>query len=219
MSTGSIPSINDRVWIDLPCCPGSPHPSRVEDGGEGWLDIAAPLHIEDEVHGGREIVEADRPEVEQVVTLLWTETKGFFQLPVRLASATNGDLPVWTLRLLGSPEVSQRRSFVRVEEVGTVTLLSGTETYEAYMLDLSEGGMRCLVDCRVPTYHENVVGTIFECGDTLLRIDAEVVRQEPADSGRYVLGLRFTDVSSAEADTIRRHVFGRQIQYCRREAS
>src|SRR5687768_10354137 len=114
---------------------------------------------------------------------------------------------------------AQRREYVRSHTAPLeIELTIDGETRTGWLIDLSEGGLRCsLRGLTAP-----VVGEVMEVRLPLderapLDLDAEVV-QVDRQQGLWVLGGRFLDIPIAAADRIRAYVFDRQRRERRRDA-
>jgi c-di-GMP-binding flagellar brake protein YcgR len=121
--------------------------------------------------------------------------------------------PTWLLRVVGSVSACQRRSFVRADVQLPVQLRAEGADHQVTAHDISEGGLRCSTRTALGL----TGGTAVEVGLELeleldeqlrLRLPAEVVRaRHPAPEAPLDLGLRFTDLSIADADRLRRWIF------------
>ena len=141
------------------------------------------------------------------VEIFWQGPDSPRLLPGEVLSVEPGAALRWRLQVTGEAEASQRRKAVR-GRVGMPVEIG----YSAYDLvgetiDLSETGMRASVDG---------LGLEPEPGDSLdilvtledgpLRTKGEVVRFQ-SRGARWILSIRFVNLSEKDGDRIRRRVF------------
>jgi hypothetical protein len=152
------------------------------------------------------------------IDLVWREPSGLLSLPTMLAAVLPGERPCWRLRVAGVVKRGQRRDAVRAPITAEVRLGAGPAAVSGVTVDLSEGGLRCVLD--TPRLSAGAGGPAPEQGAVVrtvvvlpeFRIDclSEVVRQHPRDDARVELSLRFIGLTEFEADGVRRFVFARQ---------
>lgn len=162
----------------------------------------------------------------ELVDLVWSDGGDLVGIPVAVERTDGAQ---WSAVVVGPPQRVQRRDAVRVPldaravlsrpaagEAGTAG--GAADGLEVPVLDLSEGGARCLVD---------PVALQLEQGQTVLLrlpvdglpgpVSALVVHRRFRGGTRHVdVGLRFTGLGEAEADALRRHVFARMRDLRRR---
>lgn len=156
------------------------------------------------------------------IELIWNAPGALRSLPVVLAGIDLGEPPRWRLRRAGVVHRGQRRDAVRAPLRAPVTL--GAEGSEAHgtTIDLSEGGLRCVLDReRRPVPAENApdTGSLFRAGHvvrvfvTLPELTftclSEISRRYPREDGRTELSLRFIGMPEHVQDDLRRRVFAR----------
>lgn len=88
-----------------------------------------------------------------------------------------------------------RRGSTRVAANGRVRLDAGGVTHELSLLDLSEGGMRCIIGRDVPLAVGSRAQLHLEAGSVSESIGARVVRRVPGPEGDDV-GLEFVEIST-----------------------
>ncbi len=225
VALGQAPDADGRVddgMADLP--------TRVEDvipaqrrGRPARVVIAAPRYVGD----------LEQPPSGAPCALVWATQRGVIELPTAYLDAHTLDqgLRVWALEVTGDAVRIQRRSFVRVPISVSVTVVApaGAEdtapidvpvTLQGRTLDLSEGGVRCLLPTDIPA--DLPVNVVFAVDGEEFRLQARVVRSAPARSPRtgdpltHETAIRFVDHAS-RADDLRRVVFAEQLRLRRSE--
>ena len=140
-------------------------------------------------------------------TVLWLSEEGARALPAEVATVERGAAPRWHLRVVGPTESVQRRQAVRARVTARLTLLLNGVDLDGDLLDLSEGGVRAIVDpYGVTPAPGSVLGVTVQLEDGPLAARAEVVRQQNVN-GRWALSLRFLALPEREQDRLRRRVF------------
>ena len=168
--------------------------------GADTLAIEAPVD-----RGGRLVLPSPRAGG----LLVWRGAEHLLQAPVTVVETTRPPGPQWLLRLTGGASTCQRRSFVRADVQLPVLLRVEREEHQITALDISEGGLRC--STREPLRLSS--GTAVEVGldlgeDLRLQPAAEVVRaRRTVPEAPLDLGLRFTGLTIADADRLRRWIF------------
>jgi hypothetical protein len=161
-----------------------------------------------------------RPEPGTRLELVWKDPDGLLALPVQVvAGEAAAELRV---RRTGSPTAGQRRSTVRAPLLLPVQLTRGQDEASGLTVDISEGGLRCVLDTAgpapastdgpaAPPTREMAVGdriAVVVALDTgVMQGCGEVVRRHSRDDGRSELSLRFVELPEATQDLIRRRVF------------
>ncbi|MDQ1293422.1 MAG: PilZ protein [Actinomycetota bacterium] len=150
-------------------------------------------------------------------TLLWPAGGGQLELPVRIVEI-NG--PRWKLFASGPTRRLQRREYVRVDlHVAAVVKLVGEEgeivsAFSGVLLDLCEGGTRCLPRGEPPTVGTRVLVEFEGEKKQLLQCPGIIVRHVPAGKRAFsqtALAIRFDDPEQ-HGDSVRRMVFAQQLR-------
>ena len=198
---GSWPEVNQRVEIFTSAW-GDWLASRVEDRRGSRLAVAVPQDPD----AARPI---DRPS--DFVAVRWTTARGVGMLEATVAQATrSGIVPTWELVARGEPALFQRRRFARVPVILPGRAAGRRGAWSITILDVSEGGIRCLVSQRVPFDPGESVEISFDAGSELFTAGAEVVRWGIAPGGVTIV-FRFTELPRGEADRLRRFVFRQEL--------
>jgi c-di-GMP-binding flagellar brake protein YcgR len=141
------------------------------------------------------------------VEVFWVGDQEELSLPARIEDFEAGDQPRWHLTPTGPAERSQRRKAVRAHlELPVVIpwldgLMSGTT------VDLSEAGMRALVDgWGLPPEPGVRLGLTLTLGKGLLDLHGTVVWQA-SHGPQWLLAVHFNDLPERDSDRLRRHVF------------
>lgn len=200
--SGPWPDVNQRIEI-FGSGWGSRLSSRVEDRRGARLAVAVP-------QDPNTLRPLDRPT--DRVALQWTTLRGIGMVEADVVAASRaGIVPTWELVGRGDPVLFQRRRFARVPVVlpGRVTGRRGA--WGLTILDVAEGGIRCVVPQLAPFESDEILEVSFDV-DGLLTARAEVVRWGPAPGGVNII-FRFTDLSRSDADRLRRFVFRQELAY------
>lgn len=149
------------------------------------------------------------PPVGRAVHLFWSSTAGRHEIAATLASQTWDHMPLWELRLVRNPSVRQERAFARATDALPCQLRQDGRNWRALVVDLSEGGARCVVH----TCEELAAGASVELHLALegreLTLPAEVLSVEPGTEDRWVVRLRFVGLGRL-SDLLRRRVMEQQ---------
>lgn len=143
--------------------------------------------------------------------LVWGDSKGSLALPVELSAVQHAAVPLWHFRALGPPVVDQRRSAVRVPLHLPVQLRGTNRAFAGATLDVSEAGLRCMVDgtvAELPVKGDIVPMTILLQGDSdPLDLQGQVLMlRQRADAG-LTLVLAFVGLEGSAQDRLRARVF------------
>ncbi|MGZ4501977.1 MAG: flagellar brake protein [Nocardioidaceae bacterium] len=156
------------------------------------------------------------------IELIWNASGALRSLPVVLAGIDLGEPPRWRLRRTGVVHRGQRREAVRAPLRAPVTLGAEGSAASGTTVDLSEGGLRCILDRerRPPaTGSAPDAQALFRTGD-VVRVSvtlpeltvtclSEISRRHPRDDGRTEVSLRFIGMPEHVQDDLRRRVFAR----------
>lgn len=202
---GPWPEVNQRVEI-FGSAWGAWLTSRVEDRGGDRLTVAVPRDPD---------APTPRPVAApaEAVALRWNNPRGIGMVEARLARVTRaGIVPAWELVAAGEPVVFQRRRYARVPVVmrGRVTGLGRRSTWAVTILDLAEGGIRCLAPSSAPFDPAEPVRLAFDVDGAPFTTRARVVRWELAPGG-VLVAFRFDELPRGEADRLRRFVFRQEL--------
>ncbi|WNV75740.1 flagellar brake protein [Geodermatophilus sp. DSM 44513] len=145
--------------------------------------------------------------VGDAVQVFWRDAVSGWSMPARVATVERGTHPRWHLDVVGAAEHSQRREAVRVRLTLPVVVRVGGTDLEGETLDVSEGGVRAVVDAYGhPPEPGTVVPLTVRLEDVAVAAPAEVVRHQ-ARGAKWGLSLRFVDLPEKLQDRMRRRVF------------
>lgn len=198
------PSINELIWIRLPCCETSVHPSRVEDFDGELLVVAHPSRPHPEP--------VPPPDADRTFIIGWSEGNISKQSRVKLDSSdTAGRVPIWKLHQTGKPEAIQRRRFVRAEWRSEITIHFPATDMEGTIVDISEAGVRCYIDPiaepRSPFFQIS-----FTLNDERLVLETEVAWWGLPTPEGVEIGLQFVDPGRRINDLLRAFTFDQQLK-------
>ena len=198
---GPWPEVNQRVEI-FGSLWGTWLPSRVEDRRPHRLVVAVPLN-------------PDRPEPlgrpADFVAVRWTTPRGIGMVEATVTNATRtGIVPTWDLAGRGDPVLFQRRRYARVPVVLPARVITRRGAWGLTILDLAEGGVRCLASQMVPFEPGEPIELGFDIDGLDLSVQAQVVRWALAPGGVTIV-FRFVGLSRTDADRLRRFVFRQEL--------
>lgn len=188
------PAVNQRVDLQLR---GQQLPSRVVDWFRGDLVLAAPVQAP--------VSPGERLQVS------WTSTGGPCWLDAVVVEVGEHPLPVWRVRPATTTTRIQRRQHIRAPVTQRVVIGGPGASRQGVLTDLSEGGMRVTTAEDAAYAVGDAVAVKLPVGDAPMIARAEVVRVNRPEE-KTELALRFLDLSSRDADRIRRVVFLQQIR-------
>ncbi len=143
--------------------------------------------------------------------LVWADVEGSRALPVELSAVQQAAVPLWHFRALGPPVMDQRRAAVRVAMHLPVQLRTSRRAIAGATLDVSEVGLRCLVDGTIadmPVGGETVPMTVLLQGDSdPLDLRAEVVMLRRRSDASLTAVLAFVGLRGLDQDRLRARVF------------
>jgi len=198
---GSWPAVNQLVEI-FDSTWGTWLPTRVEDRRHHRLVIAVPQNPD------RAEPLARPPDF---VAVRWTGPRGIGMVEATVVAATRaGIVPTWELAGRGDPVLFQRRRYARVPVVLPARVLTRRGAWGITILDLAEGGIRCLAPQMVPFEPGEPIEVSFEVDGLGLTTEAQVVRWALAPGGVTIV-FRFVELPRAVADRLRRFVFRQEL--------
>jgi hypothetical protein len=200
---GPWPDVNQRVEMFASAW-GAWLPSRVEDRRGDRLVVAVPQ----DPAGLRPV---RRPE--EWVALRWTSPRGIGMVEATVTKSTRaGIVPTWELVGRGQPALFQRRRYARVPVVLPGRAVGRRGAWGLTILDVAEGGVRCLASQVAPFDPGEPVEVSFDVDGLPLTARAEAVRWGLAPGGVTIV-FRFTGLPRNDADRLRRFVFRQELAH------
>lgn len=151
----------------------------------------------------------DEPPVGGPVHLFWSSAAGRHELAATLTRQTWDHMPLWELHVSHQPSVRQERAFARAADALPCQLRRDGWHWRAIVVDLSEGGARCVIQ----DSDGLVAGASVELHLALegreLTLPAEVLSVDPGTEERWVVRLRFVGLGRL-SDLLRRRVMEQQ---------
>lgn len=192
--------------------------SNRPDAMISWVEAARSDELvlapaEDRTRQQRRLAVGERMDV------VWRGPADLLSLPAELVAVESGADPVWHLRPVGPAIRGQRRASVRAPLLTPVLFEGSAGPVPGTTLDVSEGGLRVLLDARAgddltagppdgAPVPGSVVPLVLTLGDVDLPCRTEVLRRTRRED-RWELTLRFVGMHENTQDFIRRHVFER----------
>lgn len=197
-----LPELRQRVHVRLGRWAVS-LPAVVEDVTPQEVVIGAPLDLDEE----------QLPTAGERLLVLWEDVTGPHTLPCSFASVVPRELPQWRLLPDGVAKGNQRRRHVRASTEGKATVVRDQQVLPAALLDVSEGGLRCrLADADAVAGVGDLISCSFTAAGRDLDLRGKVVQVHLELGKPRVLAVSFVDVTSQQADELRRHVFAEQAR-------
>jgi hypothetical protein len=149
----------------------------------------------------------DTIELGDAVELYWVGGQEERTLKGLVSSIEPGSEPRWHLSVKGPAERSQRRKAVRGRVQIPVIIPWGGAQMEGSTVDLSEAGMRALMDgWGVPMDPGTTTQLTLTLDEALIHLQGEIVWT--VERGKqWLLAVKFLDVPERAADLLRRRVF------------
>lgn len=202
MMTG-WPDVNTLAFIDVVDEPVMLQ-SRVESVQGTAVTLAAPTGAY-----GMPVL----PIAGETVLIAWNTVRGYFERKGIVECSERTPQPRMTVRPLGDVRNLQRRAHVRVPQLSPVTIALGEHKIRASLLDVSESGVRCVIDRPSPIGMDTeVTVTLDLLEEELVQLPATPARMYAIDDEHLEIGLTFTDIDDRTASRIRRHVFAQQVR-------
>jgi hypothetical protein len=160
---------------------------RPTGGGPGWETAA---------------IESGEP-----VELYWVGGQEERTLTGTVSQVEGGPKPRWHLAVSGMAERSQRRKAVRARVSLPVIIPWAGSQMTGHTVDVSEGGMRALMDGWGALPESGTRSQLsLEVDEALLHLHGEFVWTTERGA-QWLLAMKFTDVPEDAGDRIRRRVF------------
>lgn len=142
------------------------------------------------------------------VEIFWVGSTGELTLPAQVVEVDDGAVPGWHLLATGPTQRSQRRKVVRARIELPVVLPWAGGTMTGTTVDLSEGGMRALLDGwgLPPESDTRLEATITVDEGVFVDVHGAVIWTAER-AAQWLLAMRFDDVPDRDADLLRRRVF------------
>ena len=153
------------------------------------------------------------PTAGETVLVAWNTVRGYFERKGIVEHSQRTPQPRMTVRPLGDVRKLQRRAHVRVPQLSPVSITLGDKRLRASLLDVSESGVRCVVDRPTPLGMDSSVTVTLELlDDTVAELEALPARMYAIDDEHLEIGLTFTEIDESTATRIRKHVFAQQVR-------
>jgi c-di-GMP-binding flagellar brake protein YcgR len=142
-----------------------------------------------------------------VVEVFWSGPGHHRALTAEVLEVEQGPIVRWRLRITSKAEQSQRRKAVRARVTVPVLARSGGVDLVGETIDLSEAGMRAMLDgWGLPPEPGQRMEVTLDLGDGSVSTKAEVVRHQ-SRGARWLTSIKFVDIIEKDQDHVRRRVF------------
>lgn len=197
------PELNSLAFVDIVDEPVMLE-SRVEAVGGDGVTLAAPTGA-----FGVPVL----PAPGETVLVAWNTIRGYYERKGVVESSLRTPKPLMTVRPLGEVRRLQRRSHVRVPQLNLIDLVLPGSTLRASLLDVSESGLRCVVDRPSPLGMDTLVTVTLDLIDgTSVEVRCTAARLYALDDEHVEVGLAFVDLDQRTGNQIRKHVFAQQVR-------
>lgn len=185
--------------------------SRVEDLNDDILVVAAPHDP------AGEALEILRPQPGDTVQVRWVHRRGMSERQAEVVAVEMHPRPQWRITASKPPDQIQRREAVRVEVLLELEVRHDGTSYKATTVDVSEGGLRCIIPAFATVEPGSRLELSFEVEGAPIAATAEVVRSRLTHDDFTQVNARFTRIQTADANRIRKFLFAEQVAQRRRE--
>lgn len=197
------PDVNSLAFVGLVNEPVMLE-SRVQAVDGESVTLAAPI-------GGRGA--PSLPSTGDAVLIAWYTVRGYYERKAVVESTRPAPQAEITLRAAGESRQLQRRAHVRVPQLSPVELVLNAVRIPASLLDISESGLRCVVQRPTLLGMDTVVSVTLELlDDASVDVTCRPARVYAADDDHLEIGLAFVGVDEVTTNRIRRHVFSQQVR-------
>ena len=139
--------------------------------------------------------------------LYWIGGHEEWTLKGTLVEVEDGDSPRWHIAVTGNAERSQRRKAVRGRVQLPVLIPWAGALMTGTTVDLSENGMRALMDgWGVPPEPATAATATLTLDETTVELRGQIV-WTTARGARWLMAMKFTDIPEHIGDALRRRVF------------
>lgn len=176
--------------------------SNLQDVTESYILIDIP------VNNGIYLTMNDNDEIEAEH---YVDGGSYYKFNCRVLGRTReGKLNLYKLSKPYNISKIQRRNYVRVDMVEYAFYKLQNDNGEVWkkgiILDLSGGGMKIKIEEKL-SLRDRVTVNIFIAENEKVQIVGEVVRVEKSNTGEYICGLKFKEISERTRDKIIQKVF------------
>ena len=149
----------------------------------------------------------------ETVLVAWNTVRGYFERKGVVQSSLRTPKPKMTIEPAGEVRRLQRRAHVRVPQLSPVHLVVGSVRIRASLLDVSESGIRCVVERPCPLGMDTRVEVTLELLDSsTVDVTCVPARMYAIDDEHLEVGLTFADSDDRTANRVRKHVFAQQVR-------
>jgi hypothetical protein len=155
--------------------------------------------------GGTELAGSVAPN--DLAELYWIGGQHEWTLKGTVVEVEDGETPLWHIAVAGPAEHSQRRKAVRGRVQLPVLIPWAGALMTGTTVDLSEGGMRAMMDgWGVPPEPATPATATLTLDDDTVELRGEIVWTS-ARGARWLMAMKFVDVPEEVGDALRRRVF------------
>ena len=153
------------------------------------------------------------PSPGETVLVAWNTMRGYFERKGIVETSMRTPQPKMTIRPAGDVRRLQRRAHVRVPQLTPLDLRVGPVHIRASLLDMSESGLRCVVQRPTPLGMDTRVEVSLEMLDgSNVDVICVPARMYALDDEHLEVGLSFLDIDERTSSQVRRNVFAQQVR-------
>ncbi len=155
------------------------------------------------------------------ITFLHQESESSSKTPYTFSAvitdrASESDLSILTLKMIGPAEKSQRRKSFRLSYVENLEYVYKDQFYAMLTKDISSTGLKALVE--LPIAVGDRITTVLDIGDESLKLQTEIIYSEKLSDSIKKIEIRgnFVDVDSNTRKKITRYLLEKQSEEVRK---
>jgi hypothetical protein len=162
----------------------------------------------------REPVDIDGPGGPDVATgaalkLVWCSPVGWHEVPATFTGLARDRVRLWRVQPDGLVTTTQQREFTRAGDALRATVRQDGHAWGTVIVDLSEGGARCVFETATRPPSDVSVLLDIEIDGQVLLLPARVLASHPLSDQRWEVRLAFESIGRS-ADSLRRRVLAQQ---------
>jgi len=174
---------------------------RVGDTAQDELLLREPVEVD-----GTGSANADAG---AALCLVWCSPAGRHDLPATFTGLARERVRLWRVQPNGFVTTTQQREFARAGDALPVTVRRDEQAWPGVVVDLSEGGARCVLEAATRPPTDATVLLDVEIEGQVLLLPARVLAAQPLTGQRCEVRLAFQSIGRA-ADVLRRRVLAQQ---------
>jgi hypothetical protein len=140
---------------------------------------------------------------------VWWSPAGRHELPATFAGLALDRVRLWRVQPDGLVTTTQQREYTRSGDALPATVRQDEQSWPGVVVDLGEGGARCVLETARPPARDATVLLDVEIDGHALLLPCRVLATNPLAGQRCEVRLAFQSIGRA-ADVLRRRVLAQQ---------